>query len=107
MLFRSKTYCERAGIPEYMVRKTGTPRKIMHLKDCIPPYVNFKTPQFQKLHKKWLQTSITSTKGAISDSVIFQGIKLDFGTGGVHGSNTGIFESNNEWIIIDSDVGLI
>lgn len=99
------TYCKTIGVPEYLVKKSGTPRKVMHLKDCIPSYINFKTPQFRKLHDKWLHLSIHSTKGAISDSIIFQGIKLDYGTGGIHGSNTGIFEANEDWVIIDSDVG--
>ncbi len=100
------TYCKKIGVPTYMVKKSGTPRKSMNLKECIPKYVNFKTKPFQALHNKWNKTVITSTKGAIKDSVIFQGIKLDYGTGGVHGSNKGIFESNDDWIIIDSDVGL-
>ena len=101
-----KLYSEKAEVPQYILKKQRTPRPIIHLKDCIPSYVNFKTKIFNNILAKWRNTSITSTKNAISEHVIYHGMALDFGTGGLHGSNSGVFEVDDYWMIIDADVGL-
>ena len=99
-------YAKHSGIPEYVLKKQRTPRPIIHLKDCIPSYINFKTPKFNSLLNEWKRKSIYTTKKALSNEVIFHGILLEYGTGGIHGSNSGVFESDKDFIIIDSDVGL-
>lgn len=100
-----KLYAKASELPEYLLKKQRTQRPTIHLNDCIPSYVNFKTSKFLALLNKWRKTSITSTKNAISESIIYQGIKLDYGTGGIHGSNKGIFYSDDDYLIIDADVG--
>lgn len=46
-------------------RPRQTPREIIHLKDVIFPYIQFKTPIFHKINE-WLKTySIRETKGAL------------------------------------------
>lgn len=101
-----KLYAKALQIPEHILKKQRTPRPVINLKDCIPSYIKFQTPKFKNLLNKWNKTSITSTKNAISESIVYQGIKLDYGTGGIHGSNTGIFYSDDDFVIIDADVGL-
>lgn len=101
-----KLYSKKVGVPEYMIKKLRTPRSCIHLKDCIPSYINFKSKQFTDLKNKWVKTTVTTTKNALKDSIIYHGIKLEYGLGGVHGSNSGVFIEDDYWMIKDSDVGL-
>ncbi len=100
-----KLYCEKTGLSIWDVRKMRTKRNSIALNDCIPNYIRFKTPEFNKLLNTLKSKIITETKGAIKESVIFNGFKYDFGTGGVHGCiKSGVYESDNELVIIDFDV---
>lgn len=99
-----KMYAEKSDIPEHVLKREQTKRPEIKLKDCIPDYISFKTPQFKKLLEKWKKTKIHSTKKAISDRIVFKGMAIDYGTGGIHGSNSGVFVSDEEMVIIDADV---
>lgn len=99
-------YSQASGVPEYFLKKQRTPRAVIHLKDCIPSYIKFKTKVFKALVEKWRKTDIYSTKKAIEERVIYHGMAIDFGTGGIHGSNKGIFVSDDEMVVIDADVSL-
>lgn len=51
-----------------MVRKMQqTKRDVIHLKDCILPYIEFERPEFQAIHKWFATQSITETNGVFSD----------------------------------------
>lgn len=104
-----KLYCNVTGKNIYELKKSGgTPRKSIALKDCIPYWVDFKTKEFQQLRKKFESTIIegNNLKNAIEFSCIFHGIKIDYGLGGAHSSaKPGIYEANDEWTIIDEDIG--
>lgn len=100
-----KLYAKASEIPEYVLKKQRTMRPSINLKDCIPSYVEFHTNTFKKMLKKWKETTINSTKGAFKEKVPYHGILLEYGTGGVHGSNKGIFVSDDDYIIVDADVG--
>lgn len=91
--------------PYYLKKQGGTPRTIIHLKDCIPFWVNIKTKEFERFLNQIKQTSIRGEKGEFQFSVIFHDYKFDFGLGGSHGSiEPGVYESNDDWIIVDYDV---
>ena len=91
--------------PYYLKKSGGTPRSVINLKDCIPSWANIKSKEFKKFLEQIKQTSIKGEKGEFQFSVIFHGISFDFGTGGAHGCiKPGVYESNNEWIILDLDV---
>ena len=99
-------YCRETGQNPYFLKKSGgTPREIIHLKDCIPFWCNIKTKEFSKFLNRIKQTSVRGEKKEFEFSVIFHGIKFDFGLGGSHACiKPGVYESNNNWIIVDYDV---
>lgn len=77
------------------------------LKDCVFPYVNFKTPELQKVLEKvktvWVYEG--ETKGAWKDEIAFKGVKYKFGLGGIHGCiYPGFYKENEGHVIITSDV---
>lgn len=104
-----KLYCETTGKNSYSLKKSGgTPRETIALKDCIPPWVNFKTKEFQELQRKFESTIVKGNdlKGSIEFSCVFHGIKIYYGLGGAHSSTEpGIYEANDEYIIVDEDIG--
>jgi DNA polymerase elongation subunit (family B) len=100
-----KILSEHLNIPIPKLRKLRTPRDIIHFKECILPKIKFTSKEFTKLLIKWLNTSITETKGSISDSVIYKGFKYDYGTGGIHGCiKSGVYEADDNYMICDIDV---
>lgn len=100
------------GIEKKELKKLRTPRPIIKVKDLILPYIEFKTPEFQKLleffNGKILNTdpdNKSGTKNALSYSVKYQNVKTDYGLGGVHGANEkGIYQSDEDYVIMSSDV---
>lgn len=104
-----KLYCDATNKSEYKLKKSGgTTRKTINLKDCIPYWVNFKTPEMQCLRKKFEEITVPGDKlkGAIEISNQFHGIKMDYGLGGCHScTEPGIYEANDEWMILDQDIG--
>ena len=128
-----KLYCTNTGLSPFVVKKLGTPRESIKLSECIFPYIEFKTKPFQALHKWLMDQTISSTSGAFSDlkldkvkellpyidkslikktdntlekiNLMVQGNPVIYGTGGLHHSCSGKYESNDEWIILDIDVG--
>lgn len=100
-----KLYCEATGKDIWETKKLRSERLEIALKDCIFDYIKFETPEFNKLLDIFNNKVIVETKGAIAESVIFKGIKYDFGTGGLHAARkAGIYESDNKGIIISCDV---
>jgi hypothetical protein len=106
-----QTRLEQNGIETYTYGPNGrkprqTPRHIINLKDCVPNYIKFKSPEFNRILDHFLTTTINQTKGAFDDlTATCYGLDFDFGTGGLHASvNNKIFESDDEYVIIDADV---
>ena len=99
-------YCRKTGKNKSLLKKSGgTPREKIYLKDCIPNWANFESSEFNDLKKQFKNSVITNMKGEFSYSVRFHNTIIDYGTGGAHSSLTGIFEADDEWIILDEDVG--
>lgn len=100
-----KLYCEATGKDPKEVRKLRTERPIIHLKECIPSYVKFELKEFQHILDFFSRTSITKTKDAFSENILHGGMLITYGTGGVHGAaRTGIYTSDEDWIIKSHDV---
>ncbi len=99
-------YCRETGQNPYYLKKSGgTPRSIINLKDCIPKWCNLKTKEFNNFLNQIKNTSIKGEKGEFQFSVIYHQYKFDFGLGGSHGSiKSGVYESDDDWIIVDYDV---
>lgn len=94
--------------PYYLKKNGGTHRDIICLENCIPFWCNIKSKEFNMFLDKIKQTCIKGEKGEFQFSVIFHEFKFDFGIGGSHGCiKPGVYESDNDWIILDLDVSLI
>lgn len=101
------------GIDKKELKQLRTPRPMIKIKDLILPYIEFKTPEFQKLLEffkgKILVTDPndpkSGTKNALTYSVKYQNVKTDYGLGGVHGANEkGVYQSDEDYVIMSSDV---
>lgn len=101
-------YSEKTGMSLRDIKNLGgTHRDVINLKDCIPVWANFESKEFKALKEKFEKTTIRSSKGEFSESVIFHGIKIDYGTGGAHSSaQPGVYEADDYWTILDEDIGL-
>jgi len=100
-----KLYCERTGKDPRIIKKTGTIRNQIIMKDIVFPYISFKTEVFQQFLEKVKSTVIKNTKGGFKHSVKFKGYNFDFGTGGIHQCiKSGIYEVDDEFVIKDLDV---
>ena len=102
-----KLYCDKTNKDPYTLkRKGGTKREFINLKDCIPHWANFESKEFNEIKRKFQETTITSLKGSFEESVYFHGVKMDYGTGGLHSCiKSGIYEADDYWTILDEDVG--
>jgi len=100
-----KLYSETIGQDKYDIKQLGTTRTQIDLGKCIFDYISFETPEFNKILDKFKNTVIIETKGSIEESVIYKGFKYDYGSGGIHGCiKAGVYESDNDYVIIDADV---
>ena len=82
-----------------------TYRSSIKLKDCILPYIQFESKEFNNLLRYYKNKTIKETKNAIEESVIYKGFKYDFGLGGLHGCiKSGRYSSDEDYLIHDIDV---
>ena len=102
-----KLYSDKTGTDSYQLKRMGgTPRNKIQLKDCIPHWANFESKEFNSIKNKFKNTTITTIKGSFSESVIYHGIKMDYGTGGLHScAESGVYSADDYWMILDEDVG--
>ena len=69
--------------------------------------MNFKHSEFDKLISFFKESKILNgnTKGVLTFSLIFHGIKIDYGAGGAHACiKPGVYKSNDKWMILDLDI---
>lgn len=100
-----KLYCDKTETNWFDIKKLRTYRKSIKLKECIFDYIKFETEIFQDLLKYLNNTTINNTKDSFSTKVIFNNIRLDYGTGGIHACTySGIYESTDTHIIKSCDV---
>lgn len=110
-----------------------TPRSSIDIGKILFDYINFNSKPFQAIHGWFKNRIITETKKVFGElpmseiedlipyanttkknmvkgklktlNVIFNGFQYNFGLGGIHGSiESGVYESNSEYTIIDIDV---
>ena len=89
------------------LKKMRTFRDTIKFKDIILPYISFTSPEFKGLLERFNKVELNpeSLKGAFKYSLNYKGVKTHFGVGGVHGAReAGIYESDDDMIIMSSDV---
>lgn len=101
-----KFYCEATESSYFEVKDLRTFRNSIIVKDLLFNYIKFNSGKMNEALKFYQDLVITDTKGKLKKTVIYKGFAYDFGLGGIHGSvKAGVYSSNDEWIIIDADVG--
>lgn len=103
-------YSRASGIPIPQLKQLKTPREQIALKECIPKWCNIQSEPFKKFVNTVNNTIINPNSSAsVKDfgfSILTHEYKFDFGGGGCHGCcKPGVYESNNEWVIVDYDIG--
>lgn len=93
-----------------------TIRTHIPLSDVVFPYIQFRHPEFQRIHQWMLSQTLgpsdyddterASTKGVFSGvNATINGFTFHFGTGGIHGSiERRVMSSDETHVIIDADV---
>ena len=100
-----KLYCDRTGRDPREVKKTGTHRSQIIVKDILFPYISFKTPIFQAFHEKVKNTVIKNTKGDFAHTIKYGPYNFIYGTGGIHQCiKSGVYVAEKGYVIKDLDV---
>lgn len=101
-----RLYCDATGEDINEVSKRRTSRKIFKFKECIPEYIKFETPEFNKVLEYLNKVVVTELKESFKYSFEYRDFVFDMGTGGIHGCiKSGIYEADDDYVIIDADVG--
>lgn len=98
---------EKTGLKKKDIKYSRTNRKAIFAKDIILPYIKFNDPTLKDLLEKFRDAVIDplNTKGSLKHSVVYNGVKTDFGLGGVHGAReSGVYEAKGGMTIMTSDV---
>lgn len=98
---------DKLNINKRDLKKMRTFRDTIKFKDIILPYISFTSPEFKGLLERFNKVELNpeSLKGAFKYSLNYKGVKTHFGVGGVHGAReAGIYESDDDMIIMSSDV---
>jgi hypothetical protein len=98
-------YCKKTNNDPREIRLLRSKYDKIELKDCIPNNIVFKSQQFNNLLKFYENKVIVQTKGSVNYSVVYKGLKYDYGTGGLHGAiSSGVYKSDEKYIIKSLDV---
>jgi hypothetical protein len=102
---------EKVGVDCYKYGPRGrepkqTKRASIRLADCIPSWIEFRNPEFRRVHDWFTQQTITETKGVFKDvTARAGGLDFVFGTGGIHASvENRVYNATDEMMILDVDV---
>ena len=105
---------EAMGQDKKELKKLRTYRTTLQTRDLLLPYINFRTPEFQKVLDYYRDATYGLTgmnaKGEpkripLETTTFYAGINFDFGEGGIHASwDNRIFEEDQDHEIIDIDV---
>lgn len=98
-------YSKHTNQDSNSIKKRRTYRNNFKFIDCIPKYVNFKTKEFIDLFEYIKSIEVGEIKDSFHYEFEYNNFIFALGTGGIHGSiKEGIYEEDDEYIIIDSDV---
>lgn len=97
-------YSKETNQNPWDVNKLRTERNKIDLKDCVPSWCKIESNEFKTFLKIIEKTTLNKDE-EFKFSVIFHGIKFNFGLGGTHGCiKSGVYESNDTEVIADFDV---
>jgi len=101
-----KFYAERSGLDVKEFIDERTYRSTIHYDSIISSKIEFKSQHLQQF-LRFLKSKILMVEAEkLSESVQFQNKVYNFGTGGLHSKDEPrIYESDDENLIVDADVG--
>jgi hypothetical protein len=107
---------ERMGRDKRDIRNYRTMRPEVRIADIILPYVEFRDPAFQEMFN-WFKSQVVEINEETFDedeskkskgpkhTMVFNGVKTDYGLGGLHGCiKSGVYEAGNGFCIMSADV---
>lgn len=99
-------YSKAVGLPIAEIREMKTARDTINLGSCIPWFCNVKTQEFTNVLDTWKKTVIKSdTENDVKIPAVFHDTQFVFTLGGLHSvAKPGIYESDNDFVIMDYDV---
>lgn len=100
-------FVTRMGRDEFFVmgKKKQTQVKVLAIKDVILPYIGFHNPAFNIMLNQFKSTIWQDGVDFEWPSVTVNDVEYVYGRGGIHACNkTALYESNDEYIIVDLDV---
>jgi len=97
---------ERLGVSKRTLLNMRTHRPVILIDELILPYISFKSKEFNHILNFFAKTIVINgdLKGVIENHINYKGLQYDYGAGGIHGSKTGIFKEDRNYMIIDIDV---
>ena len=99
-----KYYCQEKRIEYKELPRKGYFRKVIPVKNCIAPYVEFQTAELQDFLKKIKRLNL-GLQDDFKEELHFYNNVYSFMKGGLHTENSPkIFEADDEYEIIDWDV---
>jgi len=97
-----KAYRDKSGNDKFT--RLRTERKSVNLKNCIGKNISFKSRELKAL-LELVENTVIYAGDDFNTIVNYAGMNIKFAKGGLHSDDKGgIFESNQEWMIADSDV---
>lgn len=104
---------KKLGKTKKEIRAMRTYRNFVNIREIILPMVEFYTPEFKGIYN-WFKNLVVDTKlyddkddkiKGPKYTMMYKGVKTDFGLGGLHGCiKPGIYKSGNGKIILSADV---
>ena len=98
---------KKLGVNKWELKKFRTKRNEIIVKNIILDYVNFENSEFKAMLNDFKKLKIdgNNLKKAFEYTVVFKGMEINYGVGGVHGFNTSkIYTADENYIIMSSDV---
>ena len=104
-------YLKDTGKQWFQIKDLRSPCDEIDLKEILFDFIEFKTPEFQKLHKELLGTHINLKEETKKDqskrwkkTLYINGLKITYSLGGIHTRNESeIYRSDENWLLVDSD----
>lgn len=101
-----KFYSESTGIRIKDFKQLRTPRDIIHFKDVVFNNIKFQTDELNKFLSELKSFVLIKDKTYFKKTLIFRGLKLNLGMGGIHSDDLpNLFTETSDYSIIDGDIG--
>lgn len=99
----AKYLSKAMDVSKFDLLSMGTEREMVHIKDTIFPYVEFKTIEFNSILNKFKNLSLGKQDKA-NFTLMWNNIPIDFGLGGIHAApNNRIVRSDDRLVIKSFD----